>query len=94
VYVEDVNLLGETVNTLKRNTEVLYGVSKQVGRSRSRHIAEKYWISRQKNKSQNQNTNSNNRSYGDVEKGGKQSDQIALIKKIREVYIFTSACRH
>jgi hypothetical protein len=29
VYV-DVNLLGETINTIKRDTEVIYDISKQV----------------------------------------------------------------
>jgi hypothetical protein len=31
VYADDMNLLGENVNTIKKNTEILIGAGNEVG---------------------------------------------------------------
>jgi hypothetical protein len=31
VYVDDVNILGDNINTIKKNTEAVIDVSKEVG---------------------------------------------------------------
>jgi hypothetical protein len=64
-YVGDVNLFGDNVNTMKKNTEPLFGTSKEVGLEVTTEKT-KYTcmlLSRHQNAEQNQDTTMVNTSY-------------------------------
>jgi hypothetical protein len=64
VYADDVNLLGDDIDTIKRNTEILTDASKEVGLEVNREIGYEYmFLSRHQNAEQNHDIKITNRSF-------------------------------
>jgi hypothetical protein len=55
VYVDDVNLLGDSVNTIKENSETLLEASRDIGLERNAEKTKYMIMSRHPNSGQNQN---------------------------------------
>jgi hypothetical protein len=57
VYGDDVNLLGDNIDTIKKNTETLIDVSKKVGQEVNTEKTKYMLMSRHQNAGQNHNIN-------------------------------------
>jgi hypothetical protein len=56
VYDDDVNLLGDNIDTIKKNTEALIGYSKEVGLEVNAEKTKYTLLSRHQNAGKNHNT--------------------------------------
>jgi late competence protein required for DNA uptake (superfamily II DNA/RNA helicase) len=65
-YVDDVNLLGDNIDTIKKNKETLIDASKEVGLEISIKKTKYRLLSRQCNVGQNQDIKIGNRSFENV----------------------------
>jgi hypothetical protein len=65
-YVDEMNLLGDNIDTIKKNTETLIDVSKQVGLEIDAQKTMYILLSRQQNAGQNRNIKIANRSFENV----------------------------
>jgi hypothetical protein len=68
VYVDDVNLLGDSVNTIKENSETLLEASRDIGLEINAEKAKYLIMSRHPNSGQNQNIRIANESFENVAK--------------------------
>jgi hypothetical protein len=68
VHADDVNLLGDSVNTIKENTETLLGSSRDIGLEINAEKTRYMIMSRHPNSVQNQNIRIANESFENVEK--------------------------
>jgi hypothetical protein len=68
VYVDDVNLLGDSVNTIKDNSETLLEASRDIGLEINAEKTKYMIMSRHQNSGQNQNIRIANESFENVEK--------------------------
>jgi hypothetical protein len=66
VYVDNVNLLGDSINTIKENTEILLEVSRDVGLEINAEKTKYMIISHNLNLEQNRNIRIANESFGSV----------------------------
>jgi hypothetical protein len=65
-YAEDVNLLGDNIDTLRKNTEILFDASKEVGLEINVDKTKYTLLSRHKNVGQNRDIKIANRSFENV----------------------------
>jgi hypothetical protein len=68
VYADDVNLVGDSVNTIKQNTNILLQASRDIGLEINAERTEYMIMSRHQNSAQNQNIRIANESFEKVEK--------------------------
>ena len=67
VYADDVNILGESVHTIKENAEALVAAAKEIGLEVNADKTEYRVMSRDKNAGRSHNMNIHNRSFERVE---------------------------
>jgi hypothetical protein len=63
VYADDVNMLGGSIHTIKKNTKALVIVSKQIGLEVNAEKTKYVVMSRDQNAGQNVNTQIGNKSF-------------------------------
>jgi hypothetical protein len=68
VYADNVLLLGDSVNTIKENTEALLEASRDIGLEINAEMTKYMIMSRHPNSGQNQNIRIANESFENVEK--------------------------
>jgi hypothetical protein len=73
VYADDVNLLGDNIDTIKKNTEIILNTSKEVGLE----------VNTEKTKSRHQNAGQN---YG-IKIANRSFENVAQIKYLGTVYL-------
>ena len=67
VYGDDVNILGGSVHTVKKNTEALVFANKEIGQEVNAHKTNYMFISRDQNAGRSQNIRIDNNSFEMVE---------------------------
>jgi hypothetical protein len=65
-YADDVNLLGDNIDTVKKNTETLIDASKEVGLEITAEKPKYMLLSRHQNVSRNRDIKITNRSFGNA----------------------------
>jgi hypothetical protein len=66
VYVDDVNLLGDSINTIKENSETFLEASRDIGLETNAEKKKHMIMSRHQNSGQDQNIRIANESFGNV----------------------------
>jgi hypothetical protein len=96
VYTDDINLLGDSINTIKGNTKTLSEASRNVGLEINAEKTKHMIMSHHPNLGQNQNTRTANELFGNVAKfrylGMKQTNQNDIHDEIKSRLNSGNAC--
>jgi hypothetical protein len=98
VYADDVNLLDDSVNTIKENSETLLEASRDIGLEINAEKTKYMIMSHHSNSGQNQNIRIVNESFENVAKfkylGTKLTYQNDIYDEIKSRLISGNACYH
>jgi hypothetical protein len=97
-YADDVNLLGDNIDTIKKNRETLIGASKEVGLEVNAEKTKDMLLSRHQNARQNQNIKIGDRSFENLAQfkylGTTVTNQNLIKQKIERRMNSGNACYH
>jgi hypothetical protein len=93
-YADDVNLLGDNIDTIRKNTETLIDVSKEVGLEINAEKTKYMLLSRHRNVGQNQDIKIANRSFGNVSQFKYLRNQNLIQVEIKRRLNSGNACYH
>jgi uncharacterized protein involved in tellurium resistance len=97
-YADDVNLLGNNLGTIKKNTEILIDASKEVGPEINVDKTKHMLLSRHQNVGQNRDIKIANRSYENVSQfkylEATVTDQNLIQEEIKSRLNSGNACYH
>ena len=96
VFVDDVNILGGSVHTIKENTKALIVASKEIGLEENAGKTKYKVMSRDQNAGRSQNMRIDNRSFERVEEfkylGTTLTNQNSIQEEIKSIFKSGNAC--
>jgi hypothetical protein len=97
-YADDVNLLGDNIDTIKKNTETLIDDSKEIGLETEVEKTKYMLLSRHRNVGRNRDIKIANRSFGNVSQfkylGMTVTNQNLIQEEIKGRWNSGNACYH